>query len=352
MQSYAVPIADLSSAKFAPGERILAFDFTKGILVLFMVLYHWLNYFVSPFGDYYKYLRFLTPSFIFITGFLISYVHFAKYGVGSVRLSRRLLLRGLKILALFTALNALICVLFADSPMRRMLSGNELPEALSTIFLTGNLVVEGIGKTAAFSILVPIGYLLIASAFILLACRLFKYSFHLVCGVLLASIVLLSLRGIESANLELLTIGLIGVICGYATSSQIENLMRRAYVVVLLYAAYLAAITRWGTPLVLRISGVFLTTMLIYTIGARLGQNGFAYRRMILLGKYSLFGYISQIAILQILRRLLNDPDLGYGLMAVSFVAGFTLTMISVEVLDWLRPRSVAVEKLYRVVFA
>ena len=44
-----------------------ALDFTKGALVLIMVLYHWLNYFYGPRGDVYRYLRFLTPSFIFIT---------------------------------------------------------------------------------------------------------------------------------------------------------------------------------------------------------------------------------------------------------------------------------------------
>jgi len=46
----------------AKSHRIPAFDFTKGTLVLFMVLYHWLNYFYGPQGDIYKYLRFLTPS--------------------------------------------------------------------------------------------------------------------------------------------------------------------------------------------------------------------------------------------------------------------------------------------------
>src|ERR1700761_1941077 len=85
----------------ARSNRIPAFDFTKGALVLFMVLYHWLNYFYGPYGKIYTYLRFLTPSFIFITGFLISHVHFAKYGAGSTKLSKRLFLRGLKLLAVF-----------------------------------------------------------------------------------------------------------------------------------------------------------------------------------------------------------------------------------------------------------
>lgn len=352
LQSAAVAVGDVALAETVAANRIPAFDFTKGVLVLFMVLYHWLNYFVGPIGEYYKYLRFLTPSFIFITGFLISHVHFAKYGVASSRLSKRLFLRGLKILTVFVALNVLICLLLPAAPMRRMLSENALADGLSAIFLSGNVLVDGIGKTAAFAILVPIGYLLIASSFIILSCRFFKYTFHLVCGVLLAGIVLAAFYGVESTNLELIAIGLIGVVCGYARSSQIEKLIGHPYAVALAYCAYLFAITAWGLPFALRIAGVFLTTVVIYMVGTRAGEGRFGNRRTTLLGKYSLFAYICQIAILQVLRRILDTADLGYGLLAVSFVAGFALTTISVEVVDWLRPRSVTFDKLYRAAFA
>src|SRR5258708_615613 len=88
-------------------QRIAALDFTKGALVLIMVVYHWLNYFYRPQGDVYKYLRFLTPSFIFITGFLVSNVYLSKYGVTDPRLPRRLIQRGLKILGVFVVLNVI-----------------------------------------------------------------------------------------------------------------------------------------------------------------------------------------------------------------------------------------------------
>src|SRR4029077_8662181 len=79
-------------------RRHQALDGTKGLLFLFMVLYHWLNYFVSRDGDFYKYLRFVTPSFIFITGFLITNVYLRRYRLGSVDLHTRLLVRGLKLI--------------------------------------------------------------------------------------------------------------------------------------------------------------------------------------------------------------------------------------------------------------
>src|SRR5579872_443944 len=85
-----------SPAPVKDTNRVPALDFTKGALVLIMVLYHWLNYFVGPQGDIYKYLRFLTPSFIFITGFLISNVYLSKYGIADPRIPRRLVQRGLK----------------------------------------------------------------------------------------------------------------------------------------------------------------------------------------------------------------------------------------------------------------
>ena len=70
-----------------------------------MVLYHWLNYFVGLDWNGYRDLRFLTPSFIFITGFIVSRVYLAKYAYDSPALRRRLVQRGTKLLVLFGVLN-------------------------------------------------------------------------------------------------------------------------------------------------------------------------------------------------------------------------------------------------------
>src|ERR1700691_3958535 len=87
-----VPGFDLQGTTRSPKpQRIPALDFTKGALVLVMVLYHWMNYFVMADGSIYKYLRFLTPSFIFITGFLISQVYLSKYQASRSHVPGRLL---------------------------------------------------------------------------------------------------------------------------------------------------------------------------------------------------------------------------------------------------------------------
>ena len=65
-------------------DRNQALDFTKGVLVLLMILYHWINYFVGISGPVYTYLRFIPPSFIFIAGFLIANVYPTKYGLNGL----------------------------------------------------------------------------------------------------------------------------------------------------------------------------------------------------------------------------------------------------------------------------
>jgi peptidoglycan/LPS O-acetylase OafA/YrhL len=332
-------------------DRIPAFDFIKGTLVLFMVLYHWLNYFYSPEGEIYKYLRFLTPSFIFITGFLISHVHFSKYGIGNSQLPKRLFLRGLKLLGVFVLLNLLISLLFPDSSVRTILFERSWLANLEAIFLSGNVYVDRIGKTAAFTILVPISYLLMVSAFLLFGCKFFKYIFHVVCGLLLLCTLLLDLHGFHSANLELLAIGLLGVVFGYASAADIAKFASHPYAIAFAYCAYLGAITIWDVPFHLRVVGVCLTVMLIYIVGAKSGEPGWLRRHVLVLGKYSLLGYISQIAILQLLHRALGPIDDGAAVLVVSFVAGFALTMISVEVVDRTRPKSSALDWLYRAIF-
>src|ERR1700674_2649874 len=145
--------------------RISALDFTKGALVLIMVLYHWLNYFVASYGFFYRYLRFLTPSFIFIAGFLISNVYLSRYQVSGTKLPGRLAARGLKILAVFIVLNVGIGVLVLN-PQTGGRGVFELftGDGAISIFLVSSNGVPGGAKTAAFYILVPIGYLFLLSA--------------------------------------------------------------------------------------------------------------------------------------------------------------------------------------------
>ena len=325
------------------GQRIQALDFTKGALVLIMVLYHWLNYFVSPDGGFYRYLRFLTPSFIFLSGFVISHVYFAKYGVADLQVTRRLALRGLKILAVFVVVNVLRA-LVTDG------HGAWSAADLFSIFVTGNITGEGGAKAAAFVILVPIGYLLILAAAIVAVAGRWRYAFHAVFAVCLAASLWLSLQGRGVGNLELVTIGLFGLLVGYLPSDNINSIPRAAGPLAAVFLLYQALITWRTVTYPLQFIGVPLNLAIIYSLGSMPG-NGPARRQTVLLGKYSLFGYVAQIVVLQVLQRVLRGGP-APAVLVISFVASFALTILAVDVTEYLRKRVAAVNTLYSAVFA
>ena len=326
-------------------NRNVALDFTKGALVLFMVLYHWLNYFHGLHGSIYRYLRFLPPSFIFITGFLISNAYLAKYDLGDSRLPKRLLLRGLKILGLFILLNIISGFLLTGFE-------NFNIDSFVAVFGTGNVLVVGVGKAAAFYILVPISYLLLLSAILLIICRIYKYTFYVVCALFLLGIFGLDLVGFKSANLELVTIGLLGLILGYTPIHKINAFVRHPYLIAAAYICYTIAITFWEPNYPLQIAGVCLTLMLVYQLGTVSSETQGVGKLIVLVGKYSLFGYIAQVAILRLLRGALRYTDLNTALLVLSFVVALALTVLAVVALDRARSKSVTVDRVYKEIFA
>jgi len=339
------------TAGSAKAQRIPALDFTKGALVLLMVLYHWINYFIGPEWGLYRYLRFLTPSFIFITGFMVSNVYLSKYAAADPRLAKRLFTRGFKLLAIFIVLN-LARILVVSLLGTGVLARNPLdPENIFAVFVSGNFPVTG-GKLVSFSILVPISYLLMFSGALMLPFRLYRHTFHLVCVVLLLSIVILGATGSGSYNLEFVTIGMLGLLTGFLPIATINHFVRHPYVLALAYLCYTIAITVWNVPFPLLVVGVFLSLMVIFLIGAGGSEFGTTRSEVILLGKYSLFAYISQIAILQILSAGSLHVSLGVAGVWMSFFAAFALTIMSVEAVNRVRMRAASVDRLYKAVFA
>ena len=345
--------SQLSSAEPKPADlsRDTAIDFTKGALVLFMVLYHWLNYFFGPHGRYYDYLRFLTPSFIFITGFMISQIQLRRYESSGRSLSKRLFVRGLKLLIVFLVLNALIYAAMSRAPVAYSLWGKSLQSLGWAAFVTGGSTTPDGQKSVIFNILVPIAYLLIVSAGVVLIRRV-RYAFYCTLSALIAAVIFTRFWNLENFYLDLLMVGVLGVVVGFAGRDQLALVISHPYILTALYCLFLAAITIWGVPLPLEIASVILTTALLYTAGSRLATAGTARRRVILLGKYSLLGYIAQIAILQGLRRFSWLSHHGVGASLASLLLGALLTVAIVEAVDIARQRSKIANDLYRLVFA
>jgi hypothetical protein len=331
-------------------NRNPALDFTKGALVLIMVLYHWINYFYGPHDN--RYLRFLTPSFICITGFLISNIYLSKYDVSDPRLPKRLIVRGLKILGVFFALNVLRLLLVQGTLALPIPSDRSPVSNLIDVYLVGSGVGGGQAKAVAFFVLIPIGYILLLSAVLTVASRVYRYAFHVVCLISLMSIVFLACYGLQSPNLELVTIGLLGVIAGYMPTAKVDAIVRHPILLGGAYTLYLVAITFWNVIYPLQIVGVFLSLMILYWLGQTGDTPGIARRITILLGKYSLFGYIAQIAVLQLLHFGLIRLGSRTFVLGTSFLLAFCLTILSVVIVDRARAKSAIANKLYGAVFA
>lgn len=343
--------AELPATPTSPkSQRISGLDFTKGALVLLMVVYHWVNYFIGPVWGYYRYLRFLTPSFIFITGFMISNVYLSKYAATDPRLPKRLFTRGLKLLAVFVGLNAARILVGPVLGTGGMQQNPLSPANIFTIFVSGNYPVVG-GKLVSFSILVSIGYLLVFSGALMLPYRKYKYTFHIVCAVLFLSIIGLALVGAESYNLEFIAVGMLGVLTGFLPISSINRFVRHPYALGVVYLCYTILITVWYMPFLVIVLGVVLSLMVIYLIGISRSETGAVWREFILLGKYSLLGYIAQIAILQILNIGFHRIDLGTAGIVISFFTAFLLTILSVRTVHSART-IVSVDRLYKLIFA
>lgn len=334
-----LPIRIPATAPASSG-RVAALDFTKGALVFIMVLYHWLNYFIGVEGTGYRYLRFLTPSFIFITGFFVSQVYLRKYTTGDPRLAKRLLDRGLKLAAVFVALNLIIGLAVRSAS----------PSPLKDWHLyTSGVSVDG---KAAFAVLLPISYLLILSAALAQVARFWKPAFHAACAISITGCVLLDFYGIGNGHLQLLSIGLLGTSIGFISIERINAMTRHAWLLLLAYGVYVAALTMWTERYLLQIVGVCLTLLLIYTAGCFFERPAAVRQAVDLMGRYSLLGYIAQIVILQALSRAAHRIGTGYGIAIVCFVLAIALTIASIELTDRLRSRSRLANRLYAAVFA
>jgi len=337
-----VPSSVIEIAVIKKSKRMPALDFTKGALVLIMVLYHWLNYFVRPDGSIYKYLRFLTPSFIFITGFLISQVYLSKYKASGLGVPGRLLLRGFKLLGIVLCLNMALNAARLKGFESRV--GDWSPSDMAVAFLTGIAPV-------AFSVLVPIAYVLILSAGLLIVSRQYRSIYHIACAMFVACALVLELKGIKSGYLQIFSMGMLGISVGYIPIDRINGLVKRPVAIFSAYLAYLSAITLWDDVYPLQVVGVCLSLAVIYWIGLEGAEANRIRKVVILLGHYSLFGYIAQIVILQVLRRSLAPFGSDIRLAGAALLAGVVSTILTVEALDHARIRMAGLNKVYTAVF-
>jgi hypothetical protein len=326
------------------GTRNEALDFTRGGLVLLMVLYHWLNYFVPSEVEVYRYLRFLTPGFIFITGFVVASVYFSRRDGSSP--AARLATRGIKLLGLFAGLNLAIGLLISRSHTSLW-----SPEGLVNVFVSGNTNVGGI-KAAAFYVLIPISYLLLVSALLVVVHNRWAYIVEATVIGLISSRLVLAWAGLICPNVDMLAIGSLGILVGRLPSEKIERIVDYPLLLGIAYVFQATALAIWNVIYVLQVTSVFVNLAVLYAFGMSRGLPERLKDHFKMLGRYSLFGYIAQICILQVLRRGFQGVDESAPMLLVSFLAAFALTSITVVAVDRARARAALVNRMYSVVFS
>ena len=331
------------SAKARP--RIEALDMTKGVLVMAMVVYHSFNY-STDLTLGFKYLPFLPPSFILITGFLISRLYFTPEAFRDRKVYGRLFFRGFRLLLLFTLLNVLTQLAGRHKAVAT-------PQGLSYL-LDDWYEIYGIGGAhyAAFSILLPIAYLLLLAPLLILLYRAHRLVVPLIAIGVAISCMILPQGPDSSVNLALLSAGLIGVILGRAPDKALFFLRRYWYLPVAVYAGYVVFSQLVGQSRFDQLLNAVLALAAIFSLCAAIGASAFAGRELLIVGKYSLLAYIVQIAVLQVLTRIFGRLD-PFTVLFYLQMAGVGLLMILMaEGLQWARSRAGWVDASYRFIFA
>lgn len=324
-------------------NRDLHLDFVKGFLVITMVIYHTMNYFSTANPEEYGYIRFVTGSFIFISGYMVSTFYEKKYRKDKIRICKRLIGRGLKLLIIFTTLNLFVSLTGVEGYKKVQFSAQQYFDNLGAIYIWGN------SRLAIFQILVPISYLLIISPvyFILYGIRK-----PLITAILFL-VFSFSFLGLESYILYVGIIGLVGLSVGMLVNiERLYGIKNRLIILFCLFICF--TIMGYLDRNVLTYSiGILVVLKLIYDFAKTLSVRKQINQIVILFGQYSLVCYIMQIIFLHGLFRLLSNGrwGLGYETISIFVVTNIFLLGLCIS-LRWCRGRYKLIDQLYKVMFS
>lgn len=324
-------------------ERDHALDVVKGLCVLVMVIHHALNYYPTELVSL-RYFRFVSGAFVFLAGWVAVQIYGEKQrgGESGFKLGLRLVFRGFRLLALYAALN-LALELGVGSASGRPATWGDFLRAL---------FIDGDYRDVYFSLLLPISYVLVTMGFLMLLPKGRTVAlFVLNAGCLVWS---LALHGDQTSGyfLRYFTIGLIGALVGLIPAPMIRAACGNVVACCLGYACWLF-VSRFLAPgFYAYVLSVVFSLGFLYSIAIGAPRNEPAAKWMVLWGKYTLIGYLGQIAILFATRMVL--PRLALGDFTVVFAILITTGVLAVGIfaLDRLRKSAPAVNTAYKVVFA
>ena len=326
-------------------SRIHAIDFTKGVLVLLMVVYHVLNY--LQFGSVpHDYMGFVPSSFIMITGFLAAHGYLNAHSFSVPKMGRRLGIRALKLLLIFTCLNVAAQLVWSTNRYGAELSVHGFFRKWFDVYLTGD------ARGVAFDVLVPISYTLLLAIPVLSIQAIKPRFLPLLAIVTFALCATIGAYGWSLNNLNLTSAGIIGMWLGTQEQKVVDRVAdswRYVFVVVIIYFLAVAfGPDNYGSQIFI----TCLALVVLYSIGHRMRSDGWCFQQVCVLGRYSLISYIVQILYLQATRTVET--------LALEFPirAAFVMTLLislstwaTVVALEYSRSKAKVVDRLYMSVF-
>ncbi len=317
-------------------------DFVKGFLVVTMVLYHAFNYFSAAGYGATKYVRFVTGAFIFISGYIVATYYGRRFAADVRGVTRRLIIRGSKILLLFTVINLALNVIGVQSHKKIDYGIEQFVAHLGSIYVSGS------SPYSVFEILVPISYLLFLSPFVLL----FRTWKKAIFATALFSLLMYWFFSLELFNLYGLLIGFVGLSIGLIVHDAGNYSIKKQGTVLAIFAFVIFFMEYFDRNILSYCAGVVLILKLVYDFTGGLKRWDGATGAIVLLGQYSLACYLTQILFMQILYRILGHRyGLGYEVWTIFVFISILLVGVC-RLLDVLRRRIKIVDRAYGAIFS
>ena len=327
-------------------------DLVRGMLVIGMLIGHatypfiltdTIRVFIFPglFG-------FVSGSWVMISGFIIGTYYRPKFSSARAVVTRRLIDRGCRLVAIFAVAN----VLLGQISLTCDLAPGFRDCDVVNVFLLGDLSGQ------AFEILLGIGYLLIVSPAFLWWPRL---------AVVASSIVFMLVAAAPFMHSRLTTLawiftcGSIGIITGSLVTPRYlgrllsePQLRRRAAVLAagvwIGYTWLYAADMIHGYTNIAYPAYVMSLLAMLYLVSPWIRVQDWAGRELIFMARYPLLAYLVQMGILRALWLLVPGPS-PYKSFPVVLAVALVLLLVSLHGVDYLRGRFGPVDKAYLAVF-
>lgn len=327
-------------------SRIHAIDFTKGALVLLMVVYHVLNY--LQFGSVpHDYMAFLPSSFIMITGFLATRIYSRQHELPFNSIALRLVTRALKLLILFTCLNIAARLVWSRNHYGTELSIDTFLAQWFDVYVTGD------AKGVAFEVLVPISYTILLSIGVLRIQAAKPVWLGVFAIGAFSLCTLMAVQGRTINNLNFVSAGVIGMALGNLGSESVDRIARTWQLPVALTVLYLFFLILGLDNYASQIFMTCVSLSVLYSIGSIVQSGRWWFRQICVLGRYSLIAYIVQILYLQGTRVLTGyapESPIGKAILLALLIA--LLTWWTVLGVEYGRLRIKAVDRVYKALFA